>query len=63
MRKENRRSQIGETVTLVDVRQGSFAGRVVASVQLANGEDLATLLIEAGHGIAYDGGERPDWGS
>ena len=28
---------------------------------LVDGEDLATLLIEARHGRAYDGGTRESW--
>ena len=53
--------QIGETVTLVDVQKGKYAGRVVARVRLADGRGLAKALIEAGHGRPYTGGGRESW--
>ena len=55
------RAVVGETVQLVDVRQGKYAGRVVAAVRLADGVDLGLLLIESGHGCPYDDGARFPW--
>ncbi len=53
---------IGEgTVTLTDIRYDKFGGRVLARVATASGEDLATLLVGAGVGRAYDGGRRATW--
>ena len=55
------RSTVGETVTLADIEEGKYAGRVVATVLLPDGRDLAGALIAAGHGRAYDGGRRGPW--
>ena len=55
------RELVGEEVVLLDVEQGKYAGRVVAGVRLADGRDLATVLIEAGRGRPYDGGKRESW--
>jgi endonuclease YncB( thermonuclease family) len=53
---------LGEApVTLRDIEYGTFAGRVVARVETAEG-DINTPLIEAGLAQPYDGrGARPDW--
>ena len=51
----------GAVVTLTDIRYDKFGGRVLARVETAVGEDLATLLIAAGVGRAYDGGKRASW--
>ena len=48
-----------QEVELTNVRNGSFAGRVVADVRLADGSDLAARLIAAGHGAPYE--DRGDW--
>lgn len=48
-------------ISLIDVRQDKFGGRVVARVRTAAGEDLATLLIDAGLARTYDGGTRLSW--
>ncbi|MCB9947037.1 MAG: thermonuclease family protein [Rhodospirillaceae bacterium] len=51
----------GRAVLLRNVRFGTYAGRVVAEVEV-DGEDLSAMLIAAGLGQPYDGrGERPDW--
>ncbi len=47
--------------TLTAVKKGKYAGRVIATVTLAGGEDLAEELIAAGLGRAYDGGKREGW--
>ena len=55
------RRVIGEQVWLVNVTHGKFGRRVVASVLLADGRDLATLLLATGHALPYRGGRRPKW--
>ena len=55
------RGVIGEQVWLVNVTHGKFGRRVVASVLLADGRDLATLLLATGHALPYRGGRRPKW--
>ncbi len=47
--------------TLTEVKKGKYAGRVIATVTLAGGKDLAEELIAAGLGRAYDGGKREGW--
>ena len=48
-------------VLLRNIQYGTYAGRVVADVEV-EGRDLSAVLIEAGFGAAYDGtGDRPDW--
>ena len=47
------RARIGKTVFLENVKQGSFSGRVVATVRLQDGSNLAKVLIREGHGKAY----------
>ena len=48
-------------VILHNIKLGKFAGRVLASVQLETGADLAEQLIEKGHARPYDGGARQGW--
>ncbi len=48
-------------VELRDVRFGKFAGRVVARVFNAAGEDLSAALLAAGLARPYDGGARDSW--
>ncbi len=55
------RERVGNRVTLVNVRKGKYAGRVVARIRLADGTDLTELLIQARHGRPYDGGRRRGW--
>ncbi len=51
----------GGAVKLSDVHYGKDAGRGVADVETAAGEDLGALLIAAGLGRPYDGGARASW--
>ena len=55
------RARIGKQVTLVDVKKGKYAGRVVARIRLADGSDLTELLIQQDHGRPYEGGRRRGW--
>ena len=48
-------------VRLHDIENGKYAGRVVARVETADGEDLADLLLGAGLAQRYDGGRRASW--
>jgi len=48
-------------VVLRNVRFGKYAGRVLARVEAADGADLATALIAAGHARVYAGGTRGGW--
>ena len=50
-----------DPVKLIDIHYGKYAGRVVAHVETAAGDDLAALLIAAGLGRPYDGGARATW--
>lgn len=52
---------VGDRVLLTGVRPDKYAGRVDARVALADGRDLAAVLIAAGHGRPYDGGRRAGW--
>ncbi len=54
-------SRIGKTITLKDIHNGKYAGRIVASVHTKDGKDLAGLLIDNGLGRAYHGGKRQGW--
>lgn len=51
----------GTRVLLSEVARDKYAGRVDARVTLADGRDLAKLLLERGLGRAYDGGRRAGW--
>ena len=55
------RESVGGRITLVNVKKGKYAGRVVARIRLADGTDLTDLLIRAKHGRPYDGGWRQGW--
>lgn len=55
------RERVGRRITLVNVKKGKYAGRVVARIRLADGADLTALLIRAEHGRRYDGGRRQGW--
>ncbi len=48
-------------VELRDIRFGKYAGRVVARVVTADGEDLSAALLAAGLARPYDGGTRRSW--
>ena len=52
---------IDEAVTLTEVDNDLYGGRVLAHVQLKDGENLADLLIANGYGRPYDGGTRQSW--
>ena len=54
----------GSRVRLTRIREGKYAGRVVAVVSfhyLYGQETLATVLIAEGLGREYDGGRREGW--
>ena len=55
------REHVGRSITLMNVKKGKYAGRVVARIRLADGSDLTELLIRARHGRPYDGGRRKGW--
>ncbi len=56
------RAMVGEgSVTLSEVRYGKFAGRVMARVGNAAGEDLSQALVAAGLARDYAGGRRQSW--
>jgi micrococcal nuclease len=48
-------------VALTQVEYEKYAGRVLADVGTAGGQDLAQAMIAAGHARAYAGGERQGW--
>ena len=48
-------------VVLRDIRHGKFAGRVLARVETAGGEDLGRGLLAAGLARRYDGRTRAAW--
>lgn len=51
----------GAKVVMRDIRYGKYAGRVVARILTADGEDISAALIEAGLGRPYHGGRRASW--
>lgn len=51
----------GGSITLRDIRFGKYAGRVLARVITAEGEDLGQALIAAGLARPYRGGRRGRW--
>lgn len=51
----------GGTVRLRDIRNGKYAGRVVARVETPDGEDLGRSLIASGLARPYGGGRRKPW--
>ena len=48
-------------VQLHDIRNGKYAGRVLARVESAAGLDLGRALLDAGLAHAYDGRRRAPW--
>jgi len=48
-------------VTLTNIRNDKYGGRVLADVQNAAGQDLASNLIATGFGRAYKGKTRLSW--
>jgi endonuclease YncB( thermonuclease family) len=55
------RKLAGGGVTLRDIRFGKYAGRVLARVITAEGEDLGKALLAAGLARPYRGGRRGSW--
>lgn len=56
------RLKIGDAkVVMRDIRYGKYAGRVIARILTADGEDSSAALIEAGLGRPYHGGRRASW--
>ena len=51
----------GSEVWLRDIRNGKYAGRVVARVETPDGADLGRGLIASGLARPYDGGRRRPW--
>lgn len=51
----------GTNVTLTQIANGKFAGRVLAVVHHSQQGDLGAALLSAGLARAYDGGRRSDW--
>lgn len=50
----------GATVTLHDVQQDKYGGRVVARIETA-GADVGAMVINAGLAKPYDGGRKSSW--
>jgi endonuclease YncB( thermonuclease family) len=48
-------------VRLSQIRNGKYAGRVLARVETQDGIDLGAALSRAGLARAYGGGRRPGW--
>jgi micrococcal nuclease len=48
-------------VALTQVEYEKYAGRVLADIAGASGQDLAQAMIAAGHARAYAGGARQGW--
>jgi micrococcal nuclease len=48
----------GARVILTHIHGGKYFGRVIGRVQTPKGEDLSTLLLNAGLAIPYFGGRR-----
>jgi len=48
-------------VRLYDVRYGKYAGRVLARVETAAGEDVGVALLVRGLARPYGGGRRASW--
>ena len=52
----------GRTISLHDVRYGTYAGRVIARLSDGEAPDIGQSLLSAGLARAYGGrGPRPDW--
>ncbi len=48
-------------VVLFEVRNGKYAGRVLARVETLDGRDAGQTIIAAGLGRPYTGNARPGW--
>ena len=51
----------GNRVTLQGLKWDKYGGRVDADVYLANGQNLARLMIMQGYARPYQGGKRAGW--
>jgi endonuclease YncB( thermonuclease family) len=49
------------SVRLRDIAYGKYAGRVLARVETAQGQDLGAALVRAGFARPYAGGRRAPW--
>ena len=49
------------SVRLRDIAYGKYAGRVLARVETAQGQDLGAALVRAGLARPYAGGRRASW--
>jgi hypothetical protein len=55
-----RRSSRSATSSLVSLGWDKYGGRIDGKIRLADGRDLTTVMIDAGHAAAWDGqGPRP----
>lgn len=60
--RDRARELVGEQVTLVEVEEGKYAGRVVAGVVTADGRSLGEVLVAEGLARPYDGrSSRETW--
>ena len=50
-----------QTVYLIDIENGKYAGRVLAKAQTMDGTDLADAMIKNGYARPYNGGKRAGW--
>ena len=51
----------GRAILLRDIHFGKYAGRVIARVELASGDDFAQDMIAAGLARVYGGGAHDSW--
>ncbi len=51
----------GGSVILRDIQYGKFAGRVLARLETATGEDVGAALLARNLGRPYKGGRRTSW--
>jgi endonuclease YncB( thermonuclease family) len=51
----------GDRVTLADIENDKYAGRVDAVVTAANGTDIRSYMLASGLARPYDGSARGDW--
>ena len=51
----------GGAIRLYDIRNGKYAGRVVARVTALDGADIGVALIARGVARRYDGSRRAGW--
>ncbi|MEO8667108.1 MAG: thermonuclease family protein [Bauldia sp.] len=51
----------GKTISLTEIGEDKYGGRVLARVVNAEGGDVGALMLESGLARAYIGGRRGDW--